>query len=135
MKYILLILFFLSFCNYSIAQKKKDNTIIVHGFVNYTKLKEALFKEGFVPTNSDTSFIATSSKAVGWIGEVSYLIQRTDSSVIFKGTVNAESNGVVTGKMPLANIGSKESVYRAGFALMGKIANSFLLPITYFRQE
>jgi hypothetical protein len=102
--------------------------------VECKKVKEALFKEGFVFINADTSFISTSGKAVGWIGEVSYLIQRTDSLVIFKGLVNAEANGINTGKMPLENIGSKESVYRKGFALMGKIAASLGLPITYLKQ-
>jgi len=135
MKYYLTFVLIFASSILCIAQKKKDNTAIVHGYLSYSKIKEALFKDGFVPTNSDTSFILTSNKAVGWIGEVNYLIQRTDTSVIFKGSVIAEANGMSTGKMPLENVGSKESVYRAGFALMVKIANSFGLPVTFLRQE
>ena len=115
------------------SQAKKDNTIIVQGFVTYSALKQSLFKEGFVPLNSDTSFILTSSKSTGWIGEVSYLIQRTDTAVTFKGQVNAEAMGVSTGKMQLENVGSKGSVYREGFKLMGKIASSFGFPIVYLK--
>jgi hypothetical protein len=135
MKYFLIVYIFFASTNFCLAQKKKDNTVIIHGFVSYSKLKEALFKEGFVPVNSDSSFIMTSSKAVGWVGEVSYLIQHTDTSVIFKGSVLAEVNGMSTGKMPLENVGSKESVYREGFKLMSKIASSFGLPISFLRQE
>jgi len=133
MKFILLITYCLLFSHFSFAQKKGDNAIIVHGFVSYLKLKEALFDEGFIATNSDTSFISTNSKQMGWNGEVSYMIKKTDTTVVFKGIVFAEFKSSTPLKTALENVGEKVSVFRVGFANMSKIANSFSLPVSYHK--
>lgn len=131
---LILVIFTFTFCfNFSIAQKKGDNTIIVHGSVNFNKLKEVLFDEGFIPSNSDTSFITTNYKSMGWNGEVSYMIKRTDSTVTFKGLVFVEFSGLTPLKTALENTGEKISVFRVGFANMSKIATSFGLPVTYLK--
>lgn len=129
--FILITLLFLS--KYSIAQKNKDNTIIVHGYVDYNKLKNVLFDNGFIPTNSDTTFISTNYKQMGLNGEVSLMIKRTDTATTFKGLIFVEFSGSTPLKGQLENIGEKVSVYRKGFLKMKEIANSFNLPVTYLR--
>ena len=135
MKFILIFstIFFCS--KFSFAQKKGDNTIIVHGFVGNNKIKEALFEEGFVMANSDTFFISTNSKAMGFIGDVSYIIKKTDTTLTFKGFVEATINGYSTGKDPLENKGERGTAYRIGFATMNKIAASFGLSLTYLKNK
>jgi hypothetical protein len=129
----ILLLFFLFLIKFSIAQKNKDNIIKVYGFVDFNKLKTILFDKGFMPTNSDTSFILTNYKQMGWRGEVGFMIKRTDTVTIFKGLVLAEFEGSTPIKDQLENKGEKVSVYRKGFAKMSEIANSFNLPVTYHR--
>ncbi|MEO8174868.1 MAG: hypothetical protein ABI581_17350 [Sediminibacterium sp.] len=113
------------------AQNKHDNTIIVHGFVSYLELKNALFEEGYIPANSDTSFISTNYKPQGMLGEVGFLIKKTDSTLTIRGSVNAKLGDMELRGEPLENVGQKGTVYRVGFSTMTKIANSFRLPITF----
>lgn len=133
LKFAFLFIFLASLNNILIAQKKGDNTIIVQGFVDYNKIKEVLFDNGFVSANSDTSFISTNSKAMGYLGEVTYIMKKTDSTLTIKGFVEATLDGFSTGKDPLENKGEKGTVYRVGFATMSKIANSFGLPVSYLK--
>lgn len=128
-----LILLLTYFHDFSFAQKKKDNTIIVHGFVSYNQLRGALFDEGYIPTNSDSLFISTNYKPLGYLGEVSFLIKKTDSTLTIKGLLNAKFAGFEYKGEPLENTGEKGTVYRVGFATMNKIASSFGLPVTYLR--
>jgi len=121
--------------NVSFAQKKKDNTIIVHGFVSYNQLRNVLFEEGYIPTNSDSLFISTNYKPLGYLGEVSFLIKKTDSTLTLKGLLNAKLAGFEYKGEPLENIGEKGTVYRVGFTTMNKIATSFGLPVTYLRMK
>jgi hypothetical protein len=130
MKFILTIFAFTVFVKFSVAQKKGDNTIIVHGFVNYNKIKEALFDEGFVPINSDTSFISTNKKSFGSIAEFSYIIKKTDTTLIFKGFLSGSIMGYTFNNLPVNNTSGND---KAGFDMMNKIATSFRLPITYLR--
>ena len=133
MKHCILIFSLSLFASLGFGQKKKDNTIIVHGFVSYAKLKDVLFDNGFMPTNTDTSIISTNYKAMGWNGEVSFMIKRTDTTTTFKGLVFAEFSGSTPLRTELENVGEKVSVFRVGFAKMSEIANSFNLPVTYHR--
>lgn len=133
MRIAILLISLLLFTKFSIAQKNKDNTIIVHGFVDYIKLKNVLFDNGFIPTNSDTTFIATNYKQMGRDGEVSFMIKRTDTLTTFKGLIFAEFVGLTPLKDQLENVGDKASVYRKGFLKMSEIAKSFNLPVTYLR--
>ena len=130
---LIIILIFLIYCNFSFSQKNKDNTIVVHGFVGYNNLKNVLFDNGFIPTNSDTSFISTNYKQMGWSGEVSFIIKRTDTTTTLKGLVFAEFVGDTPLRTQLENTGEKVSVFRKGFSKMSEIAKSFHLPVSYIR--
>ena len=132
-KKILIILIFIGTAQTTFGQNKKDNTIIVHGFVSYSQLKDVLFDQGYIPTNSDTSFIATNYKPLGFLGEVSFLLKRTDSTLILKGLINAKFAGFEYKGEPLENVGEKGTVYKVGFSTMNTIAKTFKLPVTYLR--
>ncbi len=125
--------FFTCLVNFSLAQNKRDNTIIVHGFVSYNQLKNVLFDEGYIPSSTDTSFISTNYNPQGMLGEVSFIIKKTDSTLTLKGILNAKFGGMELKGEPLENIGERGTVYRVGFATMNKIAISFGLPVTYLR--
>ena len=101
------------FFNLSFGQKKGDNKVIVNGYVSYNQIKTALFNEGFVTTNSDTVLIITTIKYLDWGSVTCYMIQKTDSSVIFKGNCKPFSL-----KKLIA---------------MGEFARTFNLPITFLK--
>lgn len=145
-KRIFLVPFMFAITMFSIAQSKNDNTIIVNGYVKYEQIKEALTNEGFIVSNSDTSVITTNFKAIGMAAAaystpgVAYLIKRTDTSVIFRGYVNNKLTIVIgvditAHSWPLENWGEKKGAFRMGFAMMGKIASSFGLPVTYLKED
>ena len=136
MKAIFLIIIFTTlFFNFSFAQKKHDNTIIVHGFVSYNQLRNVLFDEGYIPINSDSLFISTNYKPQGFLGEVAFILKRTDSTLTFKGNVNAKITDIELKGVLLENVGEKGTVYRVGFTTMNRIATSFGLPVTYLRMN
>ena len=133
MKILATLFLIVLFSNTLFAQKKGDNTVIVHGFVPYDRLKEVLFENGFVTINSDTAFISTNGKAMGFVGDVSYILRKTDSTLTLKGYAVATLAGYSSGKTLIDNKGDKGSANRVGFATMNKIANSFGLPVSYLK--
>jgi len=119
-------------CNFLLhAQKKKDNTIVVHGRVDYSSLKNALINENLIPLNSDTSFILTNTRSVSTISKVGYTIRKTDSLTFFKGNVTA----IIDGTSVDLPIDYTWGTTKLGFDIINRIAKSFGYPITYHREK
>ncbi len=131
MKATLLILV-LAFLNNAYGQNKKDNTITVHGTIDYRKLVNVLFDEGFNTTSIDTNIIITTNKPFDGITGGFLTINKRDTVSIFKGLLSWTFQGT-TVTSPIENSGMKNSASKQSFEIMDKIAKSFGLPVTYSR--
>lgn len=129
MRKLFLTIFVLSIFIVANGQSKKDNTIIVHGFVPYNQIKSVLFDEGYTATTEDTAIITTNKKGVGTVAQVNYIIKRTDTTVVFKGFLSGTLMGTSFND-PLDNTWGNN---RTGFETMKKMATSFGLPVSYLR--
>lgn len=68
------------------CQSKFDNSILIIGKIPYSKIREAFFKNGFVPENADTSYIITNAKELRkWPASLKIIVARNDSSILLKG--------------------------------------------------
>jgi len=115
------------------AQNKGDNIIIAHGSVCYSKIVEALFNEGFATLNHDTTYITAigSAMTMGPFPEISCVIKRTDSVLIFRGYLGKDLQGYYTSGSPVKY---EKAIYKKAFARMNRVATALGLPLSYNKE-
>ncbi len=136
----LLLLTILLFPGLCFCQNKGDNTIKLP-YANYIMIKSILFKNGFSLTNSDTSFLTTSSKEMEHVSvAIKLMVERNDSSVFIKGlikpTLSIQIYGVKT-ESDFENLtfgGAKSSPLRKAWNEMERIAMLISPNFVYLKQ-
>lgn len=121
----------LLFTEISSAQNQGDNLIIVHGSVKYSKIAEALFKNGFSVMDYDSIYIK-GLKVAGPITAIKLEIYRTDSTVLFQGFGGSQSDVDFFHNWDVAY---SSGLYKKWFMVMNKICISFGLPVSYLKQN
>ena len=133
-----LLLLIPSFC---FSQTKGDNTISIP-HASYSDIKSALFNNGYTLINSDTVYLATSSKQVPNSAiALKMIIFRSDSLTYIKGlikptvTLQLYGTSVDTDFTDLAFKGSKNSPIRKVWSEMDKIAKQVSPNVEYLNQK
>lgn len=124
-----------------IAQKRDDNTVIVHGNFSTAQIKTALFMSGFKMEGTDTTIISTTSKELAeYAYSIKLLLLRTDTAIFMKGLArhtknitlfNATSN---SDYQTLAFVTLKHSPERLAWNEMMKVAKELSNTISYIKQ-
>lgn len=140
MKRMLLIISVL-FATNCIAQTKKDNTIILPGFIETSKIKGVLFQNGYSIISDDSSYISTSSKEINKVSmSVKLMILKTDTATFIKGLTKSTVNIKIFGSelesdyAQLSFMGMKGSPYRRAWEEMDKIAKLISPNVGYIKQ-
>jgi len=136
-KYILFLLVIVS-AN-AMAQKKGDNTIILP-YTSLSQIKNVLFQNGY-STNSDTVYIATSSKELAKAAmSVKLMILRTDTATFIKGMTKSTVSLYLSSVKyeddfsQISFIGMKGSSYRKVWEEMDRIAKLLSSNLIYIKQ-
>lgn len=133
---ILLIIFLLPSVAVSFAQKKKDNVIIITGFIHAAKIKDVLFRNGYAINNSDTSYFTTEAKAHPTAGTtIKLIILKTDTITYVKGLNRLTGRYFANDDFEQLYLGGmKGSFQRVAWDEMDKIAKQMSPNITYAKQ-
>ena len=130
----LLILLFIS--SSAFAQNKKDNTIVLPGYHSLSEIKDVLFKNNYAITNTDTAYLATSSKEIG-ATSIKLLINRTGDAIMIKGLIKyqyeikASTVETASDFTPLYFGGMNKSPLRKAWNEMDKVAKQISPDIEY----
>jgi len=114
------------------AQDKRDNTITAHGFIPYSRIAEILKKEGFSNTNNDTLFIVAEGKPMIAISDLTYIIKRTDTTLVIKGFLVPKGEKNYFNGMPLD---FSFGYFKKGFLIMIETCKLFGLPLSYSKEK
>ena len=123
------------------GQMKDDNAIIVNEQLPFDRIKQALFDNGFLISNSDSAFISTSEiNLSGTSFAIKFLINKQDSITIFKGFIKSLLEISISGVKstseftPITFRGSKNGDFKKGWREMDKIAKKLSQNISYFKR-
>jgi len=130
-KQLLPVIMLLLSVNISSAQNEGDNLIIVHGYVKYHKVAEALFRNGFAIMDYDSTYIS-GLKVAGPVTAIKIVVTRRDTAVFFKGFGGSQSNGNFFHNW---NVSYSSGLYKKWFTILNEICTSFGLPVSYFKQS
>lgn len=131
MKYLFVFAFIL-FSQLSFAQKKGDNTIIIHEQINKAKVIEVLFNNGYIVDKNDSSFVSTDFTSVG-ASHLKLAFNLKDTITAMKAWVRMTFISQ-TELLPVSNAGAKGSAIRKAWDEMNKIAKLLGSELEYVKQ-
>jgi virulence-associated protein VapD len=120
---------------------KDDNSIVINEPIFFDRIKQTLFDNGFLISNSDSVFISTSEiNLSGTSFAIKFVINKQDSVTIFKGFIKSllEINmyGVKSTSefTPVIFKGPKNGDLKKGWYEMDKIAKKLSQNISYVKR-
>lgn len=118
---------------FSFAQKKGDNTIIIHDKITSVKIVQVLFDNGYVIDKNDSSFVSTEYKNVSAIS-LKLAFNLRDTITVMKGFGKMTFMHEKTENMIINNIGMKGSPARKVWNEIDRIAKLLGSELEYVKQ-